>query len=296
VVAAPAAYPQHAAAEPTPQPAEQPAEAMQQAHVPGEAGTGIEEVEQLVAAAEVVVVNQEMEGTEDAAATVEVAIKQGFVERLRKWCKTFCKNDYFDIDDLTTWDEVDDASMRETVIFAYWHPNATNWTIYGVPALSYIRHVSLSCPTEDGFIISYSPMVAGHGNVYERYHDAKVLSCKLEIQILSNELPQPGPTVRINAFLWYDPDEDAYSEYLVSDENQTNYQFSIRDNRALPIENSDDLHLEGKACLPRGGQWTRKTLIQRMQPPTAHDVSTPPAHDVSTCTAWLSAGHRIHLS
>ena len=29
---------------------------------------------------------------------------------------------------------------------------------------------------------------------------------------------------------------------------------------------------------------------------TAHNVSTPPAHDVSTCTAWLSADHRITFS
>ena len=68
VVAAPAAYPQHASAKPTTQPAEQPEEAMQQAHMPGEATAGIEEAEQLVAAAEAVVVRQEVEGTEVAAA------------------------------------------------------------------------------------------------------------------------------------------------------------------------------------------------------------------------------------
>ena len=76
VVAAPAAYPQHAAAEPNTQPAEQPEEAMLQAHMPGEAATGIEEAEQLVAAAEAVVVKQEVEGTEDAVVAAEVIIKQ----------------------------------------------------------------------------------------------------------------------------------------------------------------------------------------------------------------------------
>ena len=49
---------------------------MLQAHVPEEAGTGIEEAEQLVAAAEAVVVKQEVEGTEDAVVAAEVAIKR----------------------------------------------------------------------------------------------------------------------------------------------------------------------------------------------------------------------------
>ena len=98
VVAAPAAHPQQPAAEPAhapaPQPAAQPEEAMQQAHLPKEVATGVEKPEELVAAAaaEAVMVKEEVEGTRDAAAAGEAikkeATRPGTADGKRKACGT----------------------------------------------------------------------------------------------------------------------------------------------------------------------------------------------------------------
>ena len=79
VTAAPAPHPQHAAAEPTPQPVEEPEDATQWAHTPEEAAAGVDKAEELVAAAAAAAaeaIKMEVEGTDDAAAVTGVAIKQ----------------------------------------------------------------------------------------------------------------------------------------------------------------------------------------------------------------------------